>query len=108
MIDIAEILKQERLQREAEKKRWEEEQKRLEKEREIRATEEKRLRDLEKQAEQWTKSQQLREFIQAVEEVIKTKNFSSEDLEKLDRWVSWAKEHADNIDPLRELKKHKK
>jgi len=60
-----------------------------------------RLKILEQQAEQWSNSQKLRDFICAVKDEFCGKTISSESREKLGKWLSWAEQHADRIDPLK-------
>jgi len=61
----------------------------------------KRRQDLENQADMWAKSIQLREYIDAVEIANSNKPLSEESREQLVKWLSWAREHADRIDPLK-------
>jgi len=69
-----------------------------------RAAEEARLRDLERQAETWAKAEQLRAYIRAVQRVAEERQFPEDVKQRLGRWISWGKEHADRLDPLSELK----
>lgn len=61
--------------------------------------EQRRLRYLEKQASMWQKSQQIHLFVKEVEN--KFNNGLSCDMkEQLEEWLSWARKHADDINPL--------
>jgi hypothetical protein len=100
-IRIAELLRKERLEREEEERKKEEEQRKLAEEKRRRKEEEERLLALEKQAEQWAKSQQLREYIQAVQRTASAQKCSNDFQKQIERWLSWAREHADRIDPLK-------
>jgi len=59
-----------------------------------------RRKDIERQAEMWLKSKQLREYIEAVEEKAGRKVLL-ENEQQLEKWLTWAKDHADRIDPLK-------
>jgi hypothetical protein len=104
---IAHILKEDRAKRaEEERKRQEEQAIREEAERQ-RAAEDTRFRELERQAEMWAKSEQLRAFIRTVETLIAEGSSPDDDRERIEKWIAWAKGHADGLDPLRELKAKK-
>lgn len=55
---------------------------------------------LEKQAEQWNKSHQLREYIRAVEATLYNQSQDKEQKSRINTWLTWARQHADSIDPL--------
>jgi hypothetical protein len=99
-IKVAGIKKQWRLEREAEERKWQEEQRKREEEARQREAEEQRLRDLEDQAELWAKSNQLREYIRTVEKAATAKQCSRQFQEKAEKWLAWARRHADQLDPL--------
>lgn len=101
---IAYALKQKRAKWEEESKKREEEQKRKEEEEERRRIEEARLRDLEEQAAQWMKSRQLRAYIRAVEKEVERKKLPEDTQRRIEQWLSWAKGHADRLDPIKELR----
>ena len=100
LLKAAYLLRQRRLEREEEKRRWEEEQERLAEEARQREIERQLLLDLENQAELWAKSKQLRAYIQEVENKAKHQSTYKNFNERLNKWLSWAKEHADRLDPL--------
>ena len=79
-------------QREEARKRWDEEQRRIEK---------KRRTELETQAQQWTKSDHLRKFIAEVERRASMQQCSIDFQTRMKEWLTWAKQHADRIDPLK-------
>ena len=62
-----------------------------------------RLRKLEAEAENWAKAERIRAYVRAVEQEASSQG----DLEgfrvQLEEWVSWAKRHADNLDPVKGL-----
>ena len=100
IVKIAAIKQKESQKREEERRRWEEEQERLAEEARRKEIERQLLLDLENQSQLWIKSKQLRAYIQEVENAAKNR-LSSENLnERLNKWLSWAKEHANQLDPL--------
>ena len=66
--------------------------------------EKQRLRDLESQAERWAKSEQVRAYIRAVEKAAAAQEDLHDFRNRLQEWISWAKEHADNLDPTKKLR----
>jgi hypothetical protein len=102
-VGVAMEIKERRRVREEEQRRREEERRILEEERKRREIEKQRLRDLESQAERWAKSEQLRAYIRAVEK----EAAAQEDIDvlrnRLQEWVTWANEHADDLDPTKKL-----
>jgi hypothetical protein len=99
VVKMAELERAHRIERE-ERWRKQQEERRLQAEMErLRQIEEERLRDLENQAALWFKSNQLRDYISAVETAALERGFSIED-EPVNRWLKWAKNHADRLDPL--------
>ena len=104
---IAHVLKGERAKRADEERKRQEEQAKREEAEKQRAAEEARLRELDRQAEQWAKSEQLRAFVKAVETLITDGRFSDDDRQRFEKWISWAGGHADQLDPLRELRAKK-
>lgn len=92
-----EELRQEREQREHRRQEWE--CQRYEKLEEIRAEEE-RVAALMGEAEAWHKSQAIRTYIQAAREnLIEVRGEVVPDSDE-DRWLHWASNQADRIDPL--------
>lgn len=98
---VGHILKKERLMREEQNRKWEEERKKREEEEKRRRENEARLHDLERQAEQWAKSKQLRAYIRAVEREVAKIEANEELRARFERWFSWAKAHAEFLDPIR-------
>ena len=56
---------------------------------------------MEKQAEQWSNSRRLKDFTKAAEEALRKQSGDSDFQEELEEWLSWARQHADRIDPLK-------
>jgi hypothetical protein len=103
LIEMADLERQRTLERkEEERKRIEKLRKREELERQ-RREEEERLQDLENQARMWAKADQLRAYIDAVENDACKKGLTIEQNERLNTWLSWARKHADRIDPLENI-----
>lgn len=90
----------ERRRREEQQREWEEQRRRHE-ERAARYQEEKaRLEGLERDAEAWHKSQMIRTYLEAVREDALKKHGSIVPGSELDRWLAWASQQADRLDPL--------
>ena len=75
---------------------------RLQREKEaLRRAEERRLLQLlEDQADYWAKAGRLRAFIRAVEQSGIERVLKGENEIGIQEWLSWARRHADRIDPL--------
>ena len=84
---------EEQLRREAECRRQEEAQKRQE--------ELARRQALEQEATNWAKVQQLRAYLAAVKDRLHAKHGEIQSGSQADRWLTWAHQHADRLDPLR-------
>ena len=65
-----------------------------------REAEKKRLLELENQALMRAKSEQLRAYIKEVEKKASLQQCSMNFQQKFESWISWAKQHAERIDPL--------
>jgi len=83
-----------RLEREEEHRRWEEERHRAEEEAEKRRLEEERVKELRQLVSDWREAQEIRAFLRVV------LDRSPED-EKVGEWVRWGLEVADRLDPIR-------
>jgi hypothetical protein len=62
-----------------------------------------RQRELESQAEKWAKAERIRAYIRAVEQEVSDRGDLAALRVQLEEWVAWAKEHADNLDPVKRL-----
>lgn len=100
IVKMADCLRRRRLEREEEKRRWEEERCRRQKLEELRQIEMEKRANLEKQARRWEQSRCIREFIVAVREEAMKSDQTATDQDSLKDWVNWASEHADRLDPL--------
>lgn len=68
---------------------------------ERRREEEERRRQLEREADSWAQAQQLRAFIDEVERRASIKGVALAPGSDLGEWVTWARRHADRLDPLK-------
>jgi|WetSurMetagenome_2_1015567.scaffolds.fasta_scaffold65369_1 hypothetical protein len=107
-IKIAKERQRERLIREEKQTKWEEEQRILEEERRRQEQERQRLLDLESQVEQWAKAKRLRAYVRAVQRVVSNRRDIESFRDQLEEWASWAKQHAENLDPINKLSVVKK
>ncbi len=53
-------------------------------------------------AEDWKKSVWIREFVDAVEEKWRSDDFHFEPEGEHEEWLTWARQQADRLDPLKE------
>lgn len=58
------------------------------------------FRDLEAEVSAWEKSRQIRAYVRAVTEAAIRKYGHIQKGSDLDRWLAWAGEQADRIDPI--------
>jgi len=101
LIRVAEVEKARRLKREQEERlRHEAEQRRQEEERK-RQEEVARRQRLEQEATNWAKAQQLRAYLAALKDRLITKHGDIQSGSQADQWLTWAHQHADRLDPLR-------
>jgi hypothetical protein len=77
---------------------WDEQERRQKEEAERQRREKERLDHLHSAAEQWQQAKLLREYIEAVEQNEGPVSTGSD----LERWLAWARNEADRIDPLTE------
>jgi hypothetical protein len=63
-----------------------------------------RLRELEAEAEIWAKTERIRAYLRAVEKEASARVDLEAVRGQLEEWVAWAKEHADNVDPVERLR----
>jgi len=99
--DLIQVLKEERRQvREAHRRREEEARRQREVE-ELRKAEERRRRALEHQAGQWAQSRTLAAYIAEVERQVSGLKLTAEQRQESEAWLTWARTHADRLNPLR-------
>jgi len=100
MVHVAEWRKEERRRQEEKGRRLEAENARRAEIRRRHAEEAARVKQLQKDADAWNAAEALRRYITAVEAQV---NLSGAEMPIKDvpRWVRWAREQADRIDPLK-------
>jgi len=101
LIKNADLMRQRRLEQEEQERRLIIELSKQEELERQRREEEERRRDLENQAGSWIKAQQLRAYIDEIERSANGKKAPFEKKERLEKWLAWARQHANRIDPLR-------
>ena len=62
--------------------------------------EEKRVEELLEEVSAWTRSQQMHKYIEAVHKSAMEKHGSIEQGSKLEKWLIWAQQQAERLDPL--------
>ena len=87
------------------RRKWQMERLQREKEALRRAEEKRHLELLEDQADYWAKAERLRAFISAVEQSGIERVLKGENEIGIQEWLSWARRHADRIDPLVSVEK---
>ena len=65
------------------------------------AEEEERRKELVKLAEQYSIADKVRTYLAKCTENIESSDLNDEQKEDWSRWIKWACEHADRIDPLK-------
>jgi hypothetical protein len=84
--------------------RWREEQEEARRLHELaeqrRKEEEERIRELDEQVDGWDRAQKVRTFVDEAERRATTNGISSSPDTELGQWVSWARRHADELDPF--------
>jgi hypothetical protein len=74
----------------------------------LRREEEARRQELEHQVNRWIKSQNLRAYLRAVEQEALRRGLLTTPDTRAGRWLSWACEHADRLDPIAGVFEHNK
>ena len=92
-IRVAESKRQNSIEAEERRCKWEKEREENEKRR-------KKINELEKHIEQWEKSQRIRNYIKAVEKIFVEGKSDNEISDKIKEYILFAKNYADYFDPL--------
>jgi hypothetical protein len=100
IIAIGAALKEERLKREEQQRRWAEEHRIYAEKQRKREQEVARHRALEEQAQRWQTAERLREFVQTCRHALAGRNEMGPE-SAARRWIDWAFLHTDRIDPVR-------
>ncbi len=98
---IAEEAKKQRINREKEAKKNEQERIIRENQRRKEEIEQKKRADLEQASASFTKSQYIYEYIQEVESNIDKETLNQDQLDRFNEWKRWAIEHADRLNPVK-------
>lgn len=101
LINTAVAKRSEQLEKERWKRELEEERRRKEEERCRRQEEEERIDELEGVVARWIKSQNIRLFLDAYRADALRRYENIEPDSEMDRWLNWAHEYADKVDPLK-------
>ena len=96
----AAAIKDKRIEREEQDRKWQEEAVRLENKRRLQALENKRIEPLTQGTECWHQRQRILTYIKAVEHEYASGQY--QDKEDAKEWIIWAKEYAARLDPLRD------
>lgn len=99
LIRVAEVEKARRLKREQEERLRHEAEQRRQEEAQKRQEELARRQALEQQAANWAKAQQLRAYLAALKDRLIIKHGEIDSGSQADRWLTWAHQHADRLDP---------
>jgi len=99
LLNAAYFGKQARLAREKQKQEWADRENRAHEEEKRRGEEKARVDHLDRVLGAWKKSKEVRELVSAVEAAEKGRGRSIDPESDLGKWLKWAREHADAIDP---------
>ncbi|MCC6207515.1 MAG: hypothetical protein IT488_05125 [Gammaproteobacteria bacterium] len=100
LINAAVRKRADRLERERREREWAEERRRREERARLIREEKERLQQLEMDAESWRKSQAIRAYLNAVQQEAIRKHGEVPAGSELERWLIWAVQQADRLDPL--------
>lgn len=88
--------------RERQHQEWEAERRRRELEERRRQEEQARRQALETESARWTKAVEIRGLVEALQSAAKQRGIQGGN-DRLERWLAWATEHANRIDPVPQL-----
>lgn len=100
LVKAAVIKQRERLEKEARQREQEKERIRQEEAERVKEEERKKVIKLLSDVENWKKSNDLRDYIEAVRAKAYKENGEIEPGSALSKWIEWALQQADKIDPL--------
>jgi hypothetical protein len=100
LMKAAEIIKKNRIEREKRELEWQERRRRHEELEKVRWEEEARIKELNEEVSSWSKSQQIRAYTEAFKKAVIQLYGEMVPGGKQDKWLTWANEYADRIDPL--------
>lgn len=102
LVIAAETKKAWRVEQERRRQEWEEAAKKRRELERNRWEEKERIRALEDEASRWEKAEKIRKYIYTVEKMKSDKDGSSRPESEFENWISWAREIADRVDPLKD------
>jgi len=88
------------LERERSNRQWKEEQRQREEEARRQREEEARRRTLERQVADWYQSRRIRRYVNTAQRTAIQRHGTLEPGSELAQWLSWARQYADQLDPL--------
>jgi hypothetical protein len=101
LIHVAVRQRAQELEWERQRREWEAEERRRREAERQRRLEEARAQALQMQLSAWQKSQQVRAYVEAVRRTAIEQHGAIEPGSDLERWLTWTREYADRLDPLR-------
>ena len=101
IVIVAEALRVRRIEREREERERREALEQRAKLEQLRREEGARRLQLERQVERWVRSRNLRAYLDAVEQTDMPQGLVITPDSQLTRWLTWAREYADILDPLK-------
>jgi hypothetical protein len=99
----AQVIKIERKQEEENQRKREEERRRWEENERKRREEESKIEELAEEAKQWRSSELVRQYIRAIETQLSTSELDDKHVSELKKWIAWAKEKVEEIDPISQI-----
>jgi hypothetical protein len=100
LMKAAETIKKSRIQREKQELEWQERKRRSEELEKLRWEEEARIKELDQEVSAWSKSQLIRAYTEAFRKVVTQLYGEIVPGGKHDKWLTWANQYADRLDPL--------
>ena len=97
---LGEIVRVQRLEREEQHRRWEEEWRLQELEEEARKKEEAKQRAFREEVEKWNLCRMMREYV-GERERVENASLDQGPKEEAGEWIAWAKGYVERIDPLK-------
>lgn len=101
IVIVAEALRVRRPEQEREERERREALERQAKLEQLRREEEARRLELERRVERWIRSRNLRAYLDAVEQTVMQQGSAITPDNQLTQWLTWAREYADALDPLK-------
>jgi hypothetical protein len=100
LIKAAVYVRAKRLEREKEEREREERRRKIEEAKRLRREEEQKLKILDQHVSNWHQSQRIRQYVEAFREAALRKHGTIDPGSDIDKWITWAIQQADRVDPL--------